>query len=537
MPIFVNGREISEAAIQAEMRRMRPEFDRQFSHLPPEEKDKKLRSWAEENVLERVLLEQEAKKRGYSIRKSDVDRGYRRLVHEYGGSGALLSHLGLAPQDKPQIRLAIARQLQVQRLIAEVRSDPSRPEEDQLNAFLNRLREQAEIRIVAEPEKKASRPAYQKPLTSVLVKPAGPDCNLACKYCFYLEKANLFPQTKIHRMSQEILEEMIRQVMQQGAPQISFAWQGGEPTLMGLPFFENAVEFQQKYGRNQIVGNGLQTNGTLLNKNWAHFLRDNNFLVGISLDGPQHIHDHYRVFRSGKGSWQQVVDGAKMLLDTGVEVNALTVVSDYSARFPEEIYEFHKSLGLNYMQFIPCVETDPNNPAQAAPFSVSPEQYGKFLQRIFDLWWNDFRNGQPTTSVRYFDSVFYTYVGLTPPDCTLQKECGIYVVVEHNGDVYSCDFFVEPQWRLGNVMNDRLIDLLNSRKQDEFGKIKVHLPKECLNCPWLKYCWGGCPKDRIRDPRDRGSNHFCQSYKMFFQHADSRLKKLANEWKRKQNTP
>jgi len=373
-----------------------------------------------------------------------------------------------------------------------------------------------------------------KILSSVLVKPAGPDCNLSCIYCFYLQKARLFPEVKRHRMSEEILGEMVRQVMQQGSSQLSFAWQGGEPTLMGVSFFEKAVEFQKKYGVNQIVGNGLQTNGILLNKDWAQFLRKNKFLVGLSLDGPQHIHDHYRVFRNGKGSWTRVVDRAKMLLDAGVEVNALTVVSDYSAQFPEEIYEFHKSLGLSFMQFVPCVETDPKNPEQAAPFSVSPEQYGKFLRKLFDLWWNDFKDGKPTTSIRYFDSVFYTYVGFVPPDCILLKECGVYVVIEHNGDVYSCDFFVEPTWKLGNIMKDRLVELLNSERQFEFGQVKSHLPTECETCPWLHHCWGGCPKDRIRDPRDKGSNHFCQSYKMFFEHTDERLKELADDWKRKQ---
>ena len=337
-------------------------------------------------------------------------------------------------------------------------------------------------------------------------------------------------------MSEEILENTVRQVMQQGGSQLSFGWQGGEPTLMGLPFFEKAVEFQKKYGHNQVVVNGLQTNGILLNKDWVKFLRKNKFLVGLSLDGPRHVHDRYRIFKNGKGSWSRVVDRAKMLLDTGVEVNALTVISDYSAQFPEEIYEFHKSLGLNFMQFIPCVETDPKNPEQAAPFSVSPEQYGKFLKKLFDLWWNDFKDGRPTTFIRYFDSVFYTYVGFVAPQCTLLKKCGIYVVVEHNGDVYSCDFFVEPRWKLGNVMKDRLVDLLNSERQYEFGQMKAHLPNECKTCPWLYHCWGGCPKDRVRDPQDNGSNHFCQSYKMFFEYADERLKKLAENWKREQNT-
>ncbi|NOX90143.1 MAG: anaerobic sulfatase maturase [Calditrichaeota bacterium] len=372
----------------------------------------------------------------------------------------------------------------------------------------------------------------KKPLNSVLIKPAGADCNLNCAYCFYLKRAELFPEQKTHRMSSETLEIMIKQVMEQGERHISFGWQGGEPTLMGLPFFEKAVYFQKKYGRGQSVGNGLQTNGILLDEKWAKFLKQYHFLVGISLDGPEHVHDFYRLKKSGEGSWQTVVNRAKMLLDQGVETNVLSVLTDYSARFPDEIYEFHKSLGLNFMQFIPCLEPDPLNPQKAADFSLTPQRYGEFLVRLFDLWLADFKDGKPTTSVRYFDSVFYEYVGLRPPECTLLAECGVYAVIEHNGDVYSCDFYVEPKWRLGNIHQGRIIDMLNSPQQKKFGLIKRLLPRECQNCEWLRNCRGGCPKDR----RQEELNHFCQSFKMFFEHADSRLRKLAIEWKA-QNQP
>ncbi len=374
----------------------------------------------------------------------------------------------------------------------------------------------------------------EKRLNSVLVKPAGPDCNMACSYCFYLEKSVLFPGIKAHRMSEEILQEMIRQVMGQSRQEVSFGWQGGEPTLMGLPFFERAVEFQEKIGRGHVVGNGLQTNGLLIDKQWAEFLKEYKFLVGLSIDGPEHVHDHYRLMRNGKGSWSRVVDKARLLLDTGVEVNALAVVNDYSVKYPEEIYECLKSIGLNYMQFIPCVETDSRNPDQSAPFSVPPEKYGEFLCTVFDLWLADFADDVPSTSVRFFDSVFFHYVGLPPPECTLLEECGVYVVVEHNGDVYSCDFFVEPEWRLGNVMKDDLRILLNSEKQREFGRLKATLPGECRECQWLRYCRGGCTKDRLHNPDDRTLNHLCSSYKIFLKHADATLKKLADEWKRRQ---
>jgi uncharacterized protein len=374
-------------------------------------------------------------------------------------------------------------------------------------------------------------PFRQKQLNSVLVKPAGPDCNMGCTYCFYLEKDTLFPESKIHRMSEDVLEEMIKQVMSQAGQEVSFAWQGGEPTLMGLAFFEKAVELQQKYGRRQSVGNGFQTNGIVIDKNWIHFFKEYKFLIGLSLDGPEHIHNRYRHLSGGEGSWSQVVDCAKFMLDEGVAVNAITVVTDYSAQFPEEMYSFHKELGLSYMQFIPCVETDPKNPNKAAPFSVSSEKYGEFLCRMFDLWQSDFEKNTPATFIRFFDSVFYSYVGLEPPECTLLKACGVYVVIEHNGDVYSCDFFVEPDWKLGNIMQDKLIYMLNSDRQREFGQLKTSLPESCKKCAWLKYCRGGCMKDRIRDPQDKNLNHFCESFKMFFKHADARFHSLAEEWK------
>ena len=370
----------------------------------------------------------------------------------------------------------------------------------------------------------------RKALDSLLIKPAGPDCNLDCTYCFYLDKAGLFPETKTHRMSLETLEELVKQTMQHGSRHISFGWQGGEPTLMGLPFFRKAVEFQAKYGGGKSVGNGLQTNGLVLDGEWAEFLATYKFLVGLSLDGPEHVHDRYRVAKGGQGSWQRAVDSAGLLLSAGVATNALVVVNDYSVRYPEEIYAFHKALGLNYMQFIPCVETDPRNPAVAAPYSVSAEQYGEFLKAVFDLWYADISDGVAATSVRYFDSVFHKYVGLNAPDCTLMRSCGAYLVVEHTGDVYACDFFVEDSWKLGNVHTGRLDEMLNAGRQHEFGEMKAALPQECTACQWLSTCQGGCTKDRIRDPRDRGSNHFCESYKMFFAHADGRLKQLAGEW-------
>jgi uncharacterized protein len=373
-----------------------------------------------------------------------------------------------------------------------------------------------------------------RPLSSVLIKPTGPDCNLNCTYCFYLKKSELFKQTPVHRMSSHIQEELIRQVMQQSGDNVSLAWQGGEPTLMGLDFYKRTIGLEKKYGHNQSVGNSLQTNGMLLDKNWASFLKEFDWLVGISLDGPEHIHNRYRFDKGQKETHQRVEENAIMLQQEGVAANAMCALTSYSVQFPDELYAYYKNLGYTFMQFIPIVEPDKNDPSKAAEFSVSAVDYGNFLIRMFDLWLADFVNGVPTTSIRHFESVFHSYVGMEAPECTMMKECGPYLVVEHNGNVYSCDFFVEPKWRLGNIMHDRLINMLNSKKQQTFGAVKSVLPPECRKCSWLHNCFGGCTKDRLKDPEDHHKPRFCTTTKMFLKHADPTLKHLAAQWREQQ---
>jgi len=411
-----------------------------------------------------------------------------------------------------------------------------------LEQFVDRLKSTARIEIlpdpmdsaeffINQPEESSVADGSARPwkrLNSLLIKPAGPDCNMACAYCFYLRTDRLFPDVKIHRMSDETLREMTRQAMAQCNGRINFAWQGGEPTLAGLEFFERAVQYQEEFGRGVSVGNGLQTNGVLIDSAWAKFLGEHQFLVGLSLDGPEHIHDKYRLTCSGKGTWARVADSARRMLDVGVSVNALSVVTDYAAQFPEEIYTLHKSLGLNYMQFIPCMEADPRDTAKLADYSVSPQAYGTFLCALFDLWRADFQDGKPGTSIRYFDSLLYSFAGMPAPLCELRATCGEDVVVEHTGDVFSCDFFVEPAWGLGNLRESRLIDMLNSNRQHEFGQLKTAAQAECAACPWLQHCQGGCPKYR----RATGASYFCASYTMFFNHAHEQLTQLAAELKR-----
>ena len=320
---------------------------------------------------------------------------------------------------------------------------------------------------------------------------------------------------------------MIKQAMEQSEQEIVFCWQGGEPTLMGLDFFEKAVSLMEKYHQGQLIGNGIQTNGILIDQKWAKFFAQNKFLVGLSLDGPEFVHNRYRRTRTNQGSFEKVIDKAKLLLDEGVEVNALSVITDFSAQFPEEIYQFFKQLGLNFMQFIPCLRPEPKAPNQPTDFSASASAFGEFLIKIFELWKRDFKNGIPTTFIRFFDSLFYHYVGLKPPECTLLKECGNYIVVEHNGEVYSCDFYVEPEWKLGNIQRERLVELLNSEKQIAFGRRKNKLSEDCQKCNWLNYCYGSCPRERLVE----NQSQLCLGYKMFFEYADSEFKALAGKWK------
>jgi len=374
----------------------------------------------------------------------------------------------------------------------------------------------------------------EKALTNLLVKPAGADCNLRCAYCFYLDKCSLYPDSKNHRMSDEVLAAMIEQMMVLGGDNPSFGWQGGEPTLMGLDFFRRAVAYQQRFGhRGQGVGNGLQTNGLLIDKDWAEFLEQYQFLVGLSLDGPQHVHDHYRRNAGGAGSWERVVQTSRLLMGRGVAVNALVVVSDYSSQYPDDIYDFLRGEGYDFMQFIPIVERGGDGDG-ATPWSLSADRFARFFCRIFDRWVADFRDGWPSVSIRWFDSLMHTYVGLRAPECPMAETCGVYLCVEHTGDCYPCDFFVEKQWKLGNVLTDRLDHMLNGDKMTAFGQQKARLPSQCVNCHWYKHCFGGCTKDRVRDPRDQGLDHFCQGYKIFFEHADTTLKRLAQRWHNRQ---
>ncbi|MBC8450005.1 MAG: anaerobic sulfatase maturase [Chloroflexi bacterium] len=364
----------------------------------------------------------------------------------------------------------------------------------------------------------------EAPLASVLVKPAGADCNLNCSYCFYKDKGALYPEIRRHRMPDEVLDSLIRQVMALSVQHASFSWQGGEPTLMGLQFFERVVSLQQRYGRGQTVTNGLQTNATLLNDEWGRFLRRYRFLVGVSLDGPGEMHDAHRVDRSGQGSFQRVMRGVSVLHQHNVAFNILVALTKQNICDPADLFHFFLAQDLRHLQFIPCVERDPVT-HNLASFSISADEYGEFLCRTFDLWLKD---GQPTAYIRFFDELLIAYVSGRHPSCIHRERCGDYVVVEHNGDVYACDFFVEPVWRLGNLLETPLIALLQGKRFNAFRRRKQELAAECRRCEYLHLCHGGCPKYRLLANGNIASpNHFCAAYRRFFAHSAPAMRALA----------
>ncbi|WP_246556364.1 anaerobic sulfatase maturase [Desulfonema magnum] len=361
------------------------------------------------------------------------------------------------------------------------------------------------------------------------MKPTGSFCNLRCDYCFYLEKHALYkglPAT--HRMNDATMEKVIEDMFAcSDTP--TFIWHGGEPTLMGLDFFVKAVALQRYYAKGREYSNAIQTNGTLLDEEWARFLKNENFLVGVSLDGPEHVHNQYRKDLRGNGTFQQVFENAKMLSDKGVQVNVLATVNAYSVKYAEEIYKFFRKNRFTFMQFMPVVETDPRNPDAAAPYSVDAKDYGVFLNRLFNLWVKDFdfKRLRQKTSVRFFDALIQKYVGMVPDHCIFHKVCGDALVVEHNGDLFSCDYLVSEDTRVGNIHEMSIGEAFRSRDHLAFGRRKSDFGIECKECQWLDLCYGGCIKDRIRDPKDKGHNHFCESYKFFFERADKRLRKFA----------
>jgi len=379
----------------------------------------------------------------------------------------------------------------------------------------------------------------------VITKPTGPLCNLGCQYCFYLEKENLYPDIRKWSMSDEILESFIRQYIEsQDIPSLSFAWQGGEPTLLGTGFFRKVADLQEKYADGKKIENCFQTNGVLLDDEWGEFLAEHGFLVGLSIDGPREFHDRFRVDKGGAPTFDRVMKGREALVRNGVEFNTLTCVQKHNADHPLEIYSFLKEIGQGFMQFIPIVERKLSHPgegeltliaseheaeANVTGWSVGPLQYGKFLTAIFDEW---VRGDVSEFFVQIFDVSLESWYRGAASLCVFQETCGLALALEHNGDLYSCDHYVYPQNRLGNIMQEPLAELVDSEFQRHFGmRKKEALPAYCLKCRFLAACRGECPKHRfLRTPDgEPGLNYLCKGYKHYFSHVAPYMEFMAEE--------
>jgi uncharacterized protein len=379
----------------------------------------------------------------------------------------------------------------------------------------------------------------------ILAKPIGPICNLDCKYCFYLEKEALYPEADKWAMREEVLDSYVRQYIEaHDTPMVSFAWQGGEPTLLGVDYFRKLVAIQKKYANGKRIENGFQTNGVLLNDAWAELFRENSFLVGLSIDGPRELHDRYRVDKGGQPTFDRVMRGMETLKRNGVDFNTLTTVNQGNADAALEVYRFLKENGSGYMQFIPIVERvaqqatpdglhlilpDFLGTAQVAPWSVEPRQFGRFLCAIFDEW---VRHDVGRHFVQLFDVSLESWSGFEPSLCVFRRQCGAALAIEHCGDLYSCDHFVFPENRLGNIMESPLASLVDLPQQRSFGEAKEStLPKYCRECDVRFACNGECPKHRFLKTPDgeSGLNYLCAGYKMFFHHVDPYMRFMAAE--------
>jgi uncharacterized protein len=394
----------------------------------------------------------------------------------------------------------------------------------------------------------------------VMTKPIGPACNLDCTYCFYLEKAKLYPDTHNWRMSDEVLERYIRDyIVSQPTQEVTFAWQGGEPTMLGVSFFQRVVELQRRYADGHTIHNAIQTNGTLLDDAWGRFLAEHKFLVGLSLDGPRALHDAYRVDKGQKPTFDRVMAGREMLKKHKVDFNTLTVVNRKNSREPLKVYEFLRRFGSGFMQFIPLVEReapsanpmglslaeppslDPadDNVVQSTritPWSVRPEHFGEFLTTIFDQW---VRRDVGSVFVQIFDVTLGNWAGQPGGLCVFSEKCGSAMAIEHNGDVFSCDHYVYPQYRLGNVMTEALGDMAASTRQRKFGADKADtLPRYCRECDVRFACHGECPKHRFLKTPDGepGLNYLCAAYKRFFTHTAPYMRTMT-ELLRQQRAP
>ena len=351
---------------------------------------------------------------------------------------------------------------------------------------------------------------------NIMLKPAGSLCNLNCKYCYYLDKADIYGGRE-PVMSEGMLETVVKEyIAANEVGEVTFNWHGGEPLLLGVDFYRKALAFERKYADGKIIHNTIQTNGTLLNREWADFFRENGFLVGISIDGPRDVHDRYRKDRGGLPSFDRVMQGLEILRSSGVEFNTMSTINNASEGKGREVYRFLKAAGVRYMQFMPVVEFEKSG--RISPWSVSGIAFGKFLCDIFDEW---VRNDVSRIFVGQFDAALASWCGVPPGICAFAETCGGNAAIEHNGDLYPCDHFVFPERRLGNIAETSIRELMGSDAQIRFGIDKRNtLPSACRKCRWLFACHGECPKHRFKStgPGEAGLNALCDGYKLFFSH-------------------
>lgn len=377
-----------------------------------------------------------------------------------------------------------------------------------------------------------ARPLY------VMAKPAGSVCNMRCAYCYYLEKGLMYPGAT-HAMSDELLELFIRQYIEaQSMPRVMFTWHGGEPLMRPLSFYEKVIKLQQRYAGGRIIDNCIQTNGTLITDDFARFLSENNWLTGVSIDGPADLHDPFRLTAMGHPSHSRVMHGIELLDRHGAQWNAMAVVNSLNVKEPERFYRFFKSIGCHYLQFTPIVErivrqddgrhlATPSQDGMLAPWTVDPDEWGDFLCAIYDEW---VAGDVGTYFIHVIEAVLAGWVGVEPPICTLGSGCGHAAVLEHNGDLYSCDHFVFPEYRLGNIKRNSILEMMMSREQGRFGAMKrATLPRECIECEFTHICNGECPKNRFISDRygNPGLNYLCRGYRRFFNYSREGLRAIA----------
>lgn len=379
------------------------------------------------------------------------------------------------------------------------------------------------------PEARLTAAPFAHPMY-IMVKPVGSACNLRCDYCYYLEKQHLYANEGRQMLSDELLERFIREYIEsQTTPEVLFTWHGGEPLVRPLAFYEKVVRLQQRYARGRRIANSLQTNGTLINDDWARFFHDQGWLIGVSLDGPEAYHDAFRRTRGGGPSFRNVIRGIDILNRHAVEWNALAVANRLNGDHPLSFYRFFKNIGCQYIQVTPVVERLAHHDdgrqlaslvdeGQLAPFSIRPKQWGNFLCTIFDEW---VRHDVSMFFINIFDATLANWVGVAPGLCTMAKHCGHAGVMEHNGDVYSCDHFVFPEYKLGNIHEQSLVEMMYSERQRRFGRAKADsLPTQCRECQWLNACHGECPRNRFIHTAngEPGLNYLCEGYRQYFSH-------------------